>query len=300
MEIEWKHPRCIVCLEIGQLTVEHVIPKSLGGILTSRFLCKSCNDRFGAGFEANARLAPELRKAASGLGGNLLNLKEKLETGAYYLSQYGELKSEVKLRKDGQLSVTTLEDGSRIVPEVDFPGHIATIMQKRGIADHQIDNAISTWEAAPSGVDVDLGEDVCVRKWQDHPAMPAYTEPPLSMLVPLKIAYEFVALVVGGAVYCSSLQHIRDILNNSDEAGAAHMVTYKWARKPDAFHGITFEGNRNVAQFQVRFFGLLAYTVRFPKVAIEHSPIVYTHRLDTGDDWVRETGNSEQGSNDES
>ena len=37
------------------------------------------------------------------------------------------------------------------------------------------------------------------------------------------------------------------------------MVTYNWASMPDAFHGIAFEGNHEVAQFQVRFFGLLAY-----------------------------------------
>ena len=60
------------------------------------------------------------------------------------------------------------------------------------------------------------------------------------------------------------------------------MVTYNWASMPDAFHGIAFEGNHEVAQFQVRFFGLLAYTVRFPKIAIKLPPVVYTHRLDTG------------------
>ena len=47
---------------------------------------------------------------------------------------------------------------------------------------------------------------------------------------------------------------------------------------------IAFEGNKDIAQFQVRFFGLLAYTVRFPKIAIKHPRIVYTHLLNTGED----------------
>jgi len=264
---------------------DHFIPRSLGGILECRFLCADCNSKFGTGFEATARLAPELRKAASQLE-EIPELKEELERGAAYVSQFGKEAFKQKLRKDGHVGAGRLNDGSLIVPERDAAGHIANIMRRRGVAGPQIENALTRWEVAPAASEVDLGSGLSIRKWQQHPATPTYTEPPLSALLPLKIAYEFAALLLGDAIYHSGLQHIRKVLLGQDEDLAGKLVAYNWASKPDAFHGVAFEGNHNVAQFQVRFFGLLAYTVRFPKVAIEHPPAVYTHRLDTGKDWA--------------
>ena len=289
MKIKWEHLQCIVCLGQGPLTKEHVIPDSIGGILTSNFLCKGCNDRFGAGFEAKARLAPELRKAASGLDEPLSELKEKLEIGARYTSKFGEHKFEGVVRNDGNIGTRELEDGSLIVPDADAAKIIKSIMKKKGVPISDINEALANWERAPAATAVDLGADLSVRKWQNHPANPIYTEPPLSPLVPLKVAYEFSALLVGSMIYRPEFQHIRDVLITQDNNLADGMVTYNWAGKPDAFHGIAFEGNQDIAQFQVRFFGLLAYTVRFPKIALEHPRIVYTHRLNTGEDEVRLT-----------
>jgi hypothetical protein len=292
MEIEWKHPKCIICLKLKPLTEEHVILDSLGGILTSRFLCMTCNSCFGAGFEAKARLAPELRKAAVGLDESLFELKEKLERGALYKSEFGGYTSERVVRKDGCIGTTQLEDGSLIVPELDAPKIIKSIMQKSGVPVTDINKALANWERAPAATVVNLGAGVSVRKWTDHPATPLYTEAPLSPLVPLKVAYEFAALLVGSMIYRSEFQHIRDVLIAQDNNLTDGMVTYNWASRPDAFHGIAFEGNQDVAQFQVRFFGLLAYTVRFPKIAIKHPRLVYTHRLDTGEDWVHSANDS--------
>jgi hypothetical protein len=287
MNIQWMHPKCIICLKSNQLNREHVIPESLGGILTSGFLCIDCNSGFGAGFEAKARLSPELRKTASDLGESLSELKEKLEIGARYKSSFGEQLSEQKLRKDGGLGATQLGDGSLIIPESDAEKKIASMMRKRGVASDDIATAVAKWDAVPPGKRIEIGAGIEVLKWQEHPATPTYTEPPLSPLVPLKIAYEFAALLVGGSIYDSAFEHLRGVLIEQDGNIAASLVTYRWADKPDAFHGIAFEGNRETAQFQVRLFGLLAYTVRFPKIGITHPSIVYTHRLDSGEDWAR-------------
>ncbi len=117
MNIEWNHRQCIVCQTSVSLTIEHVIPKSLGGILESRFLCKSCNDRFGHGFEAKARLAPEIRETVFDLGENFRELSENLEKGALYKSAFGEHSTVQKLRKNGDFGPTKLDDASLIVPE---------------------------------------------------------------------------------------------------------------------------------------------------------------------------------------
>lgn len=286
MKLPWKHSHCIVCGVSGGLSIEHIIPESFGGVLTCCFICRRCNSSFGSGFEAGARLAPELRKAAFGLRNSLPELNDKLERGGEYKSLFEDQISKRKLRKDGHLGISELKDGSLIVPEPDALGQLKSIMQKRGISDSEIKNALTMWEDAPAGHRVDLGAGVIVKKWQEHPSTPTYTEPSLSPLVPLKIAFEFAALLVGGLIYDDAFGSLRDVLRKQDRNLADEMVTHNRASKPDAFHGIAFEGNHEVAQFQVRFFGLLAYTVRFPKIAIDHPPAVYTHRLDTGDDWV--------------
>ncbi len=130
MEVDWNHSRCIACLGSDGVTVEHVIPESLGGILTCSFLCSHCSSSFGAGFESKARQAPEVRKAASGIGGGLSELKEKLERGTQYNSQFGDQTSKGKLRRDGQIGTSKLADGSLVVPEPDAPARIASMMQK--------------------------------------------------------------------------------------------------------------------------------------------------------------------------
>ncbi len=284
MKVDWIHMHCIVCLNSDRLTDEHIIPKSLGGILTCRFLCATCNSNFGAGFEANARLAPELRKAAARLE-TIPKLKGKLEHGAEYKAQFGDQSLEKNLGKDGHFGTAKLEDGSLIVPESDVSKQLKSVLQKDGLTDPEISDAVDKWEAAPPDEIVEISDGYRIRKWQEHPATPTYTETPLSPLVPLKIAYEYAALLVGGAIYCPEFQGLRQILLDQNEDMARQMVTYNWAKEPDAFHGIAFEDNHKVAQFQVRLFGLLAYTARFNGVTIEHKPIVYTHRLDTGKDW---------------
>lgn len=288
--MKWGHRQCIVCLVEKNLSEEHIFPRNLGGILTCSFLCNSCNSAFGSGFEAGARLSPEIRQTVTSLEHISADYKETLERGASYFSRFGSHTATQKVRADGSLATAKLGDGSIIVPELEAAERIASIMRKDGRTDAMIERTLAKWEVAPPNCEIDLGAGVKVIKWNEHPSNPAYTERQLSPLVALKIAYEFAALFVGKAIYCAELQHIRDVLMHQDEDLAGVMVTYNWAHKPDTFHGIAFTGNHPAAQFQVRLFGLLAYTVCFPKIAFNHAPIAYTHRLDTNEHWVRLTG----------
>ena len=258
--------------------------------MTSSFLCSSCNSAFGRGFEAKARLSPEIRQAVTSLGQISADFKETLERGASYVSQIGNHTATQRVRADGNLATTKIGDGSLIVPEPEAAKHIESIMRRVGGTEAMIEQALAKWEVAPPYCETDLGLGVKVVKWNEHPANPAYTERQLNSLVALKIVYEFAALIVGRAIYRSEFLHIREVLMRQDEDLATAMVTYNWAHKPDTFHGIAFAGNNPTAHFQVRLFGLLAYTVYFPKIAIDHAPIAYTHRLDTNEDWVRLTG----------
>jgi|GEM_PF-3081934 len=286
--LEWNDPRCIICMQAGKLTVEHVIPDSLGGILTCRFLCQNCNSRFGSGFEAKARLAPELRRAASHTG-ECAGLAEKLEVGANYRHEFDGQVVEARIRRDGTIGPAKLDDGSIITPDGNAESIIRSMLSKCGASGSERDAAISKWRNAPETELLDLGKGIVVRRWRDVPATPTFKETALSPLVPLKIAFEFAALVVGAAIYGqdNGLEEIRRALSEQDERFAKSVVNTSLARKPAPFHGIAFRGNTPEAQFQVRLFGYLAYTVRFPRIQIDQECVAYTHKLDTQEDGAR-------------
>ncbi|MEL7107256.1 MAG: HNH endonuclease [Pseudomonadota bacterium] len=286
MNIDWNHQKCIVCHSDEPLTLEHVIPKSIGGKLTSRFICKRCNSQFGSSFEAKARLAPEIRKAASGLDSHLLELKESLEKGAQYKSAFGDHIAKSKLRSDGRLGTAQLNDGSLIVPEVDAPEKLASMLRGTGATEEEVQGALECWAQATPGQHLGLGGGISIRKWHEHPSTPIYSEAPLSSLLLLKIAFQFSALIIGGSIYDCAFQCLRKALIDGDEAASDRWVTNRWADKPDSFHGIAFLGKDKSAQFQVRLFGLLAYTVRFPNISFNHEALVYTHRIDTAEEWA--------------
>ena len=81
MEIPWTGDRCILCLREGRLRKEHLIPQALGGRLWSKFLCFSCNSRFGGILEANAKSDPSILLAAQNLEGVIPTLAKSIIEG---------------------------------------------------------------------------------------------------------------------------------------------------------------------------------------------------------------------------
>jgi hypothetical protein len=82
---------CVACLQAAPstcnnvFTQEHVIPRAIGGVLTSSMLCKSCNDRFGHTFEKRAKMDPAIRLAAHALKDRLPALFADIEAGQPYI-----------------------------------------------------------------------------------------------------------------------------------------------------------------------------------------------------------------------
>ena len=192
------------------------------------------------------------------------------------------------MRSDGQFGTARLADDSLIVPEAEAASGISSILRKRGASEQKVGAAMGKLAGAEAGLILDLGRNVIVRKWANHPCTPAYTEPAMSPLVPLKTALEFAALILGVSILQSSpgLDRILKGLREQDEELAKAVVVERRAQKPAPFQGIAFMGNNPAAVIQVRLFGLLAYEVTLPATAINFGSIVYTHRLDTGEEWL--------------
>ena len=108
-------------------------------------------------------------------------------------------------------------------------------------------------------------------------------------LLPAKIAFEFLALCTGTAIYTQDWPFcdLREMLRSSTTWNN-NILHVERLNAGDArpFHGICDEDNPVHAQIQIRLFGCLAYRVRFPGLHVEGPRYVYTHDLSAGEEHV--------------
>jgi hypothetical protein len=137
------------------------------------------------------------------------------------------------------------------------------------------------FDDAPENTKVALSTNTEVVKWSVTGLAPSLGGPLLSPLIPMKSAYEFLALHVGPAIYQQTppLEGIRNALRT--DALPPSDVEVERLHAPDAnpFHGLVFEGNLPYAKVQVRLFGQLAFRVHFKRLAVHGPRGMYTHDL---------------------
>lgn len=112
---------------------------------------------------------------------------------------------------------------------------------------------------------------------------------PLNPLLPLKIAFEFLACHLGAAIYDSAppLEAVRESLR-SGVLDKSVEIEFLRAEREQPLHGVLFEGNNPHARVQIRLFGKLAYRVHFRNLAVGGIRFVYTHLLASDDEDIAE------------
>lgn len=199
MKIEWEGDLCIVCKESTDLSLEHIIPKSLGGRLTCRFVCHRCNNEFGSSFESQARLAPMLRKAAAKHRSLIPGLYEALEKGANYESKFDGVAVAGRLLSSGAIS-SSQRNGTIYAAEEASKNILIGKLKKGGHSNQEISSAVQRWKTAEAGEPVEVSAGLMIKKHVHHPSQPTYQENELNPLNVLKIAYHFVALLIGRSI----------------------------------------------------------------------------------------------------
>jgi len=287
-EVLWPGDACVICLEQGELTLEHVFPDALHGRLACKFLCRGCNSFFGHKIDAAAKSDPAIRTAARALEKTVPNLVADIEEGQRYLIQTDvAMLHGFNRRGEIQGIWHHMPDGSSIAPEDEAIESLRGRMRAEGLSDDAIEAAIARYMAAEPGEIVDLSPTWRAKKLAAYLAGPDLRAPSADPLFFVKIAYEFTALLVGRAIYARSpqLDELRDVLKNLRRDSDAFHVEILSAKEAAAFHGIAFEGNAPHAIFQIRLFGKPAYRVHLKRLAVQHMPIAYTHDLESGEHW---------------
>ena len=266
--------------------------------MTCRFVCVSCNSRMGHLFEGPAKTDPTIRLLASKLAARLPKLAERLSDGQAYVSVGPGGKSPGYL-KDGEFVTRSrkLDDGSLIQHTPEAAKSIRRMLERASYDEPSIMESLRHLELAPENTRVTLAGGLEVVKWSIERIEPALDGPLLSPLVPLKSAYEFLALHLNSAVYeeVPTLSAVRHALSGNAVDPTHLLVERLHAPTARPLHGIAFEGNSPYAKVQVRFFGQLAFRVHFKTLAIGGPRFVYTHDLEANTEHVAHSSGSEDG-----
>ena len=182
------------------------------------------------------------------------------------------------------------QDGYLIQPSEAAIRDIKMALAQRGHDAQFIGDAVSRHASAPVDQPVNIAPGIVIRK-RSFDASTIYPKgKPVNSLLLLKIAYEFLALCLGNAIYGEQpeLGLIRRTLQTLDRKNA--FVEFFEREHKYHVHGIAFEGNNPFARVQVRLFGSLAFRVNFPRIAVGGPCFAYTHDLSTGEESVVEYG----------
>ncbi len=291
IEVEWPGDRCILCLEKAPLTIEHIIPSSLGGLLTTRFLCQHCNSGLGAAVEATAKTDPSIRLAVINLQKELPEFARQFEEGQLFFS-HGPAGTERGTIRNGEFRVRPRvgDDGSLIQPTAVAKCTIRNILHKEGYGEIPIERALTLFRNAPEAEKISLVPGLEFINWPIKRVDPDFSEGKLlNPLVLLKMAYEYLACHLGTAVYddAPQMSELRSVLRDHNEEHPCYSVERLHAPAYKPLHGLCFEGNDPYAKVQVRLFGKLAYRVHLNNLAVGGDRYVYTQNLSTGDKEIQ-------------
>ena len=292
MNIPWPGNRCILCLKESPLSKEHIIPEAFGGILTCSLLCRDCNSNLGSSVEAEAKTDPSVRIAVDNLQSQISGLADRLMENQNFVS-HGPGGTEQGTVRDGEYRVRSQEkeDGSLIQPTDCARESIKTILQRGGAGQAAIRESLRKFDEGGENERIRLAHGVETIKWAVEKIEPDLSSSRLlTPLVPLKIAYEFIACHLGTAIYDETLQiqEIRTALLDSIKDHPSFEVERLEAPEYKPFHGICFEGNDPHGKVLIRLFGRLAFRVHFRRLAFDGSRFVYTHCLGTQADSLEE------------
>ena len=291
MNIQWPGDRCILCLKEVSLSKEHIIPDALGGVLACQFLCEGCNSYLGFSVEAKAKTDPSIRVAVANLKSHIPELANRLMENQDFIS-YGPGGTERGSVRAGEFRVRsrTREDGSLVQPTDCARKSVQKILRKANADGDVIRQALRAFDKGRENQRVKLPHGLEVVRWPIEKIEPALSNKIMSPLFPLKIAYEFLALHLGKAIYdeAPQMQELRTTLLESIEDHPSFQIDRLNASEYKPFHGICFEGNDPHCKVLIRLFGWLAFRVHFRRLAVSSSRFVYTHYLDAQEEDLYE------------
>lgn len=134
-------------------------------------------------------------------------------------------------------------------------------------------------KAAPVGIRTQVAPGLAVKHGRTNSVSPDLRRPFAAEESFLAIAFLYLALNVGSAVYSPGFESVRRTLLGHRKRGLS--VTPMFAgRAYEPFHGLALESWRFGLTVQIRLFGCLAWLVTFDELALPEGFVPTWYRLD--------------------
>ena len=285
MEFPWFDNRCILCLKSSDLSEEHIIPESIGGRLSIKFLCTSCNSILGRTVEKAVKSDPSIRIALENLSKKIPDLYSQLTEKQPFQgkSKAGSVPGYF-LNGEFVVKSNKMADGSLRQPTKTARKSIETILRRQGCTKGQIEEALSKFDVTASNEISEIHPGIEVAKWEIEKTELSFNGTSImNPLVPLKIAYEFIACHLGASICTPEPQweEVRNALLTQNADNECFQVERLNVNEYKPFHGVVLERNKPYAQVQIRLFGWLTFRVHLKKIRVHAPRCAYTHFLDT-------------------
>ncbi len=189
-------------------------------------------------------------------------------------SRRGNVRGNVK-RQRFQVSASREPDGSWIQPTKTARKTIAAWLSEQHEA-AEVERLLRKFDEAPDDTEINLGPSIRATKWGYGDPRPALGGSLVDDGPILKIAYEFLACHLMGAIYNPRFDDIRATILGQPGRPGAYRIERLRGEGYAAMHGLALEAGAPHIVVQVRFFGWLAFGVHFLHVAWGGPRYVYT------------------------
>lgn len=276
-----------------QLTDAHVFPRSIGGRLSARNLCKRCNSDMG---KTEALLAQDISV-------RLLvdQLEDRLPDGVVHAVRYRQGyfidhevygRVEAGVNRQGELlpkeSASIKSDANTLKQAlVELDRIRASDTRKQELRDEFERASAGDWIEVRPGYRIERLID-----WSDVRFKPSLTDPVVPLHVPVGIAYLYLALCLGDRVYTEELAPVRMALKAAITGETAAADAYCpenrcGTRIVEPTHMLRAKTDGDAVQVNVQAFRDLVWPVRFSGLALAGEQTLYVLDLEHGrEQWA--------------
>jgi hypothetical protein len=199
MQVPWETERCIICLckpaddqPLSRLTDAHVVPESVGGQLSARFLCDRCNSEMGrveGQLPRDVALIEVVRALEHRLPSELA--RGILQHAGWFADtkDYGRLEG-----RESRGADFALRESESIRTDENVRRQIRAELRRRGVLEEAVDGKVAEFEQAADSADLEIAPGFTIRKHIDLSGVSferTYDEPLAPQAIMLGIGYTF-------------------------------------------------------------------------------------------------------------
>jgi hypothetical protein len=280
MIVPTKFERCSLCLKPEPLTLEHIIPESIGGTLEAKIQCVRCNSTLGSKLISQARQDPVFRLAIGNLKEQLPDLYLSMESGQRYVATDVAGKTVPVVLRDGRFETQAhkREDGSIILDTRKGEKNLSQMLAKEGLTTDEIESALLRYRDAPENQNVRLSPSRVAIRWGVKTLFPSLEKPEINSRLVVLVAYNFLCMLLGEIVFDTRLEFIRSYVLRGEETERIKIETFS-SREYDCYHRLYPEFGSNETRINMVFFGWLIYVVHLTNIVCNVPYFAYAEDL---------------------